>query len=145
MTHDVTDRPPVHSLLADGTTVCIRPVVPSDDDQLEGLYEEMSPENLRLRFSAASHRSARLAAERACAPARTGYRALLAETQGRVIGLAEYDTGDEKDAAEVSIAVADGLHHGAWEPCSSSTSSRPPARRASRSSRPTRSVRTTRC
>ncbi|MFK4104262.1 GNAT family N-acetyltransferase [Streptomyces sp. NPDC019531] len=111
MTHDVTERPPVHALLTDGTTMCIRPVVPSDHDQLEGLYEEMSPENLRLRFFAASHRSARLAADRACAPARIGYRALLAETQGRVIGLAEYDTGDEKDAAEVSIAVADGLHH----------------------------------
>ncbi|MEH0547999.1 GNAT family N-acetyltransferase [Streptomyces sp. B21-105] len=111
MTHDVTDRPPAHALLADGTTVCIRPVRPSDHDQLEGLYEEMSPENLRLRFFAASRRSAGLAADRACAPARTGYRALLAETQGQVIGLAEYDTGDEKDAAEVSIAVADGLHH----------------------------------
>ncbi|MCT7354203.1 GNAT family N-acetyltransferase [Streptomyces sp. 15-116A] len=111
MTHDVTDRPPVHALLADGTTVCIRPAGPGDHDQLEGFYEEMSPENLRLRFFAASHRSARLAADRACAPVRPGYRALLAETQGRVIGLAEYGTGDEKDAAEVSIAVADGLHH----------------------------------
>ncbi|MFJ5560699.1 GNAT family N-acetyltransferase [Streptomyces sp. NPDC093250] len=114
MTHDVTDRPPVHALLADGTTVCIRPVVPSDHDQVEGLYEEMSPENLRLRFFAASRRSARLAADRACARVRPGYRALLAETQGRVIGVAEYDVGDEedeKDEAEVSVAVADGLHH----------------------------------
>jgi acyl-CoA synthetase (NDP forming)/L-amino acid N-acyltransferase YncA len=111
MTHHVTDRPAVHALLADGTTVCIRPVVPGDHDQVEGLYEEMSPENLRLRFFAVSRRSARLAADRACAPARAGYRALLAETQGRVIGLAEYDTGDDTDAAEVSIAVADGLHH----------------------------------
>ncbi|MEU2287712.1 GNAT family N-acetyltransferase [Streptomyces sp. NPDC013178] len=111
MTHDVTDRPPVHALLADGTTVCIRPAMPSDHDQLEGFYEEMSPENLRLRFFAASHRSARLAADRACARAHPGYRALLAETQGRVIGLAEYYTGDDKDTAEISIAVADGLHH----------------------------------
>ncbi|MFJ1730299.1 GNAT family N-acetyltransferase [Streptomyces sp. NPDC088254] len=111
MTHDVTDRFPVHALLADGTTVCIRPALPGDHDQLEGFYEEMSPENLRLRFFAASHRSARLAADRACALAHPGYRALLAETQGRVIGLAEYDTGDEKDTAEISIAVADGLHH----------------------------------
>ncbi|MEU1481959.1 GNAT family N-acetyltransferase [Streptomyces sp. NPDC005760] len=111
MTDDVLNRSPVHALLADGTTVCIRPVVPGDHDQLEGLYEEMSPENLRLRFFAASRHSAALAADRACAPARSGYRALLAETQGRVIGLAEYDTGDDKDAAEISIAVADGLHH----------------------------------
>ncbi|MER5599190.1 GNAT family N-acetyltransferase [Streptomyces sp. NPDC002265] len=52
-----------------------------------------------------------MAADRACAPARPGCRALLAETDGRVIGLAEYDTGGEKDGAEISIAVADGLHH----------------------------------
>ncbi|MGW5213452.1 bifunctional acetate--CoA ligase family protein/GNAT family N-acetyltransferase [Streptomyces sp. NPDC004051] len=108
--HDVTDQPPVHALLADGTTVCIRPLRPGDHDRIEGLYEEMSPENLRRRFFAPSRRAARPAADRACAPARPGYRALLAETQGRVIGLAEYDAGDEKDTAEVSIAVADGLH-----------------------------------
>ncbi|GAA4073676.1 GNAT family N-acetyltransferase [Streptomyces shaanxiensis] len=105
------DRPAVHALLTDGTTVCIRPVVPGDHEQLAGLYEEMSPENLRLRFFAASRRSAAVAADRACAPARSGYRALLAETQGRVIGLAEYEAVDEADCAEVSIAVADGLHH----------------------------------
>ncbi|MFF8670057.1 GNAT family N-acetyltransferase [Streptomyces sp. NPDC015242] len=111
MTHDVTDRPRVHALLADGTTVCIRPAVPGDHEQVEGLYEEMSPENLRRRFFAVSPRSARQAADRACAPARTGYRALLAETRGRLVGIAEYGTGDRKDTAEVSVAVADGLHH----------------------------------
>lgn len=116
MTDDLLDRPSVHALLADGTTVCIRPVLPGDHGQLEGLYEEMSPENLRLRFFAASRRSAAMAADRACAPAHPGYRALLAEVDGRVIGLAEYDTGGEKDGggtdgAEISIAVADGLHH----------------------------------
>jgi acyl-CoA synthetase (NDP forming)/GNAT superfamily N-acetyltransferase len=111
MTDDVFDRPSVHALLADGATVCIRPVAPGDHDQLQGLYEEMSPENLRLRFFSASGRSAKMAADRACAPAHPGYRSLLAETQGRVIGLAEYDTGGADDEAEISIAVADGLHH----------------------------------
>lgn len=111
MTDDASTRPTVHALLADGTTVCIRPVTPGDHDQLEGLYEEMSPENLRLRFFAASRRSAAMAADRACASSRPGYRALLAETKSQVIGLAEYDTGDDKDSAEISIAVADGLHH----------------------------------
>ncbi|WP_416981907.1 GNAT family N-acetyltransferase [Streptomyces sp. T028] len=123
MTDDLLDRPPVHALLADGTTVCIRPALPADHGQIEGLYEEMSPENLRLRFFVASRRAAALAADRACSPARPGYRALLAEVDGRVIGLAEYDTGgkkagekedgekEEAGAAEVSVAVADGLHH----------------------------------
>ncbi|NGO47314.1 bifunctional acetate--CoA ligase family protein/GNAT family N-acetyltransferase [Streptomyces ureilyticus] len=111
MTDDAHSRPAVHALLADGTTVCIRPVERADHEQLQGFYEEMSPENLRLRFFAASRRSAGLAADRACAPEHPGYRALLAETAGRVIGLAEYDTGGTGDSADISIAVADGLHH----------------------------------
>ncbi|MFE7068870.1 GNAT family N-acetyltransferase [Streptomyces sp. NPDC057620] len=111
MTDETGSRPMVHALLADGTTVCIRPVARGDHDQLRGLYEEMSPDNLRLRFFAASRRSAELAADRACAPPRPGYRALLAETRGQVIGLAEYDTQGGGDEAEISIAVADGLHH----------------------------------
>ncbi|MEU6541370.1 GNAT family N-acetyltransferase [Streptomyces sp. NPDC047000] len=110
MTSDALSRPPVHALLADGTIVCIRTAQPGDHDQLQGLYEEMSPENLRLRFFSASRRSGRLAADRACAR-RPGYRALLAEREGRVAGLAEYDTGGSGDEAEISIAVADTLHH----------------------------------
>ncbi|MBE4733514.1 MULTISPECIES: bifunctional GNAT family N-acetyltransferase/acetate--CoA ligase family protein [Streptomyces] len=111
MTDDVLSRPPVHALLADGTTVRIRAVERGDHDQLQGLYEEMSSENLRLRFFAASRRSAEQAADRACAPPRQGYRALLAERAGQVIGLAEYETGEDAGTAEISIAVADGLHH----------------------------------
>ncbi|MET9730552.1 GNAT family N-acetyltransferase [Streptomyces sp. NPDC006458] len=110
-TSDKGDPPPVHALLTDGTTVCVRPVVPGDHDRLEALYEEMSPENLRLRFFAVSRRSVAMAADRACAPARAGHRALLAETRDRIVGLAEYDSGGDKDSAEISIAVADGVHH----------------------------------
>ncbi|MFE7276266.1 GNAT family N-acetyltransferase [Streptomyces sp. NPDC057623] len=111
MTDDTLSRPTVHALLADGTTVCIRPVRRDDHDQVQGLYEEMSPETLRLRFFAVSRRSAATAADRACAEQHPGYRSLLAETGGRVIGLAEYDSGGAGDTAEISIAVADGLHH----------------------------------
>ncbi|MFI6931574.1 GNAT family N-acetyltransferase [Streptomyces sp. NPDC050287] len=111
MSDDTLNRSPVHALLTDGTTVCIRPAAPGDHDQLEGLYQEMSPENLRLRFFGMSRRSGTMAADRACAPPRTGYRALLAESMGQVIGLAEYEVGEEEGTAEISIAVADGLHH----------------------------------
>ncbi|WP_046729474.1 GNAT family N-acetyltransferase [Streptomyces humi] len=110
MTDDLLDRPPAHALLADGTTTCIRPVVPADHDRLERFYDDMSPDNLRLRFFGVSRRSAAMAADRACAP-RPGHRALLAEAHGDVLGLAEYDTGGEEGPAEISIAVADGIHH----------------------------------
>lgn len=111
MTHDRLERPAVHALLSDGTTVCIRSVTPADHEQLRGLYEEMSPDNLRLRFFAASRRYGASAADRACASPRPGYRALLAEAQGLVMGVAEYATGEDPRSAEISIAVADGLHH----------------------------------
>lgn len=111
MTNDVLGPRTAHALLADATTVCIRPVEPGDHEQVRGLYEEMSPENLRLRFFAVSRRSAAMAADRACAPPHPGYRALLAETHGQVIGLAEYASGDDTTTADISIAVADGLHH----------------------------------
>ncbi|WP_055569254.1 bifunctional GNAT family N-acetyltransferase/acetate--CoA ligase family protein [Streptomyces atriruber] len=111
MTDDERNRPPAHALLADGTTVCIRTTRPGDHAQLRGLYEEMSPENLRLRFFVVSRRAAEQAADRACAPPRPGYRALLAETKGQIIGLAEYETVGEATAAEISLAVAEGLHH----------------------------------
>ncbi|MGW3409959.1 bifunctional acetate--CoA ligase family protein/GNAT family N-acetyltransferase [Streptomyces sp. NPDC000888] len=111
MTDDTNSRPTVHALLSDGTTVCIRPVQQGDHEQLKGLYEEMSDENLRLRFFAASRRSAAMAADRASAPPHPGYRALMAESKDQVIGLAEYEVGDDAASAEISIAVNDTLHH----------------------------------
>jgi len=111
MKADTLSGTPVHALLTDGTTVCIRPAEPADHPRLWTLYQEMSPDNLRLRFFSVSPASARAAADRACAPPHPGYRALLAERQGRVIGLAEYDTGGVGHEADISIAVADGLHH----------------------------------
>ncbi|MGW5640416.1 bifunctional acetate--CoA ligase family protein/GNAT family N-acetyltransferase [Streptomyces sp. NPDC003832] len=111
MTDDALGRPQVHALLADGTTVRIRPVRPSDHDRVRGLYEEMAPENLRMRFFTTSPASAGPAADRVCRADRPGRRALLAETAGSVIGLAEYDTAGSAHSADLAVAVADGLHH----------------------------------
>ncbi|MGW7363718.1 bifunctional acetate--CoA ligase family protein/GNAT family N-acetyltransferase [Streptomyces sp. NPDC054841] len=99
----------VHALLADGTTVRIRPVLPGDHAQVQRLYDEMSPENLRLRFFTTNRNSARQAADRMCSPTRTGSRSLLVETGDEVVGLAEYTrvTGGE---ADVGLAVSDHWH-----------------------------------
>ncbi|MFE6528188.1 GNAT family N-acetyltransferase [Streptomyces rochei] len=110
MTDDL-GRPAIHALLADGITVRIRAVEPEDHDQLHRLYEEMSPENLRMRFFVVSPHSAAVAADHACEPPRPGHRALVAELRGRIIGLAEYDEGEERGSAELAVAVADRLHH----------------------------------
>ncbi|WP_030896233.1 GNAT family N-acetyltransferase [Streptomyces sp. NRRL S-474] len=103
----------VHALLADGTTVCVRPARPDDREAVLGLYSAMSDANLRLRFFAVSRRSAEQAAARVAQPEGAGYRALVAERGGRIIGIAEYQTGcgEASDSAEISLAVGDGRHH----------------------------------
>jgi hypothetical protein len=50
----------VYALLADGTTVEIRPAVPADFDAVKAMYEAMSPDNIYLRFFGLSRRAGRL-------------------------------------------------------------------------------------
>ncbi len=103
---------PVHALLTDGTTVRIRRAGPPDRAQVQRLYEDMSPENLRLRFFSLDPASARHAADRvASAGNLPGYRALAAEYDGRLVGLAEYEVLPGGGTAEISVAVADHWHH----------------------------------
>lgn len=102
---------PVHALLADGTTVRIRPAGPADHEEVQRLYEEMSPQNLRLRFFSLNPASARQAADRVVKGERPGYRALAAECGGRLVGLAEYQVLPGGGTAEISVAVADDWHH----------------------------------
>ncbi|MGA5037802.1 GNAT family N-acetyltransferase [Streptomyces capoamus] len=102
---------PVHALLSDGTTVRIRKAGPADRERVQRLYDEMSPQNLRLRFFALSPSSARQAAERVAGGERPGYRALAAECGGRLVGLAEYEGLPGTGTAEISVAVADDWHH----------------------------------
>jgi acyl-CoA synthetase (NDP forming)/GNAT superfamily N-acetyltransferase len=102
----------VHALLTDGTTVCVRPAEPDDHDAVLQLYTEMSDANLRLRFFAASRRSAEQAAARVATRPGSGYRALLAQHGGRIVGIAEYETLEEAgDTAEIALAVDDAWHH----------------------------------
>ena len=49
---------PVYALLADGTTVEVRPAVPDDFDAVKAMHEAMSPDNSYLRFFNVSRLSA---------------------------------------------------------------------------------------
>ncbi|WP_151478303.1 bifunctional acetate--CoA ligase family protein/GNAT family N-acetyltransferase [Streptomyces albicerus] len=100
-----------HALLADGSTVEIRSARPEDHHQVLGLYDGMSVENLRLRFFGVSRRSGRMAADRLCAPPEQGHRGLIALLDGRIIGVAEYETDPDPTSAEIALVVADGLHN----------------------------------
>ncbi|WP_129305285.1 GNAT family N-acetyltransferase [Streptomyces sp. L2] len=106
-----TQEAPVHALLVDGTTVRIREAGPADHASVRRLYQEMSPRNLRYRFFTLSPASALHAADRVAKGVRPRYRALAAEWDGRLVGLAEYEILPGGTTAEISVAVADEWHH----------------------------------
>jgi len=106
---------PVYALLADGTTVEIRPAGAADFDAVKAMHEAMSPDNTYLRFFNLSRLAAETEARRICRESRPGRVALLALAAGEVVGCASYDALDgpagPRNTAEVAFAVADRMHH----------------------------------
>ncbi|AOT62272.1 GNAT family N-acetyltransferase [Streptomyces rubrolavendulae] len=99
-----------HALLADGSTVRVRPAVPEDAPRVLRFYEDLSERTARLRFLATGHRSAELAAARV-AEAPGGHRVLVAEAAGRILGIADYTRAPGTTEADIAVAVADDQHH----------------------------------
>jgi acyl-CoA synthetase (NDP forming)/GNAT superfamily N-acetyltransferase len=104
-----------YALLADGTTVEIRPAGPADFDAVKAMHEAMSPDNTYLRFFNLSRLAAETEAQRICRESRPDRVALLALAAGEVVGCASYDTlsgpAGPGTTAEVAFAVADRMHH----------------------------------
>src|ERR1700757_5122871 len=105
-------QPPtaVYALLADGTTVEIRPAVPDDFDAVKAMHEAMSPDNSYLRFFNMSRFSAEREARRICRNPAPGSLALLAFADGELVGVASYvplrdQPGDQAGKAELAFAV----------------------------------------
>jgi acyl-CoA synthetase (NDP forming)/GNAT superfamily N-acetyltransferase len=104
-----------YALLADGSTVEIRPAGPADFDAVKAMHEAMSPDNTYMRFFNFSRNAAETEARRICRDPRLGHLALLALAGGEVVGCASYDAfagpKDPGHVAEVAFAVADRMHH----------------------------------
>jgi acyl-CoA synthetase (NDP forming)/GNAT superfamily N-acetyltransferase len=104
-----------YALLADGSTVEIRPADLADFDAVKAMHEAMSPDNTYMRFFNLSRLAAETEARRICREPRTGHTALLALSGGEVVGCASYDAlgGAEGPGpvAEIAFAVADHMHH----------------------------------
>src|SRR5215472_3914794 len=110
MTQDLSR--PVYALLADGTTVEIRPAVPDDFDAVKAMHDAMSPDNSYLRFFNMSRLSGEIEARRICRNPVPGSVALLALADGNLAGVASYvPLRDRPDQAEVAFSVADHMHH----------------------------------
>jgi acyl-CoA synthetase (NDP forming)/GNAT superfamily N-acetyltransferase len=120
----------VYALLADGTTVEIRPATPDDFDAVKAMHEAMSRDNTYMRFFNISRGAAEAEARRTCRDPSPGNVALLALSGGEVVGVASYadprepalqpgesertagtQPGTAPSTAEVAFAVADHMHH----------------------------------
>jgi acyl-CoA synthetase (NDP forming)/GNAT superfamily N-acetyltransferase len=118
----VKQASPVYALLADGTTVAIRPATPGDFDAVRAMHEAMSRDNTYMRFFNISRVAAETEARRICRDPTPGNVALLALSGDEVVGVASYagpniprepahQPGPAPVTAEVAFAVADHMHH----------------------------------
>jgi acyl-CoA synthetase (NDP forming)/GNAT superfamily N-acetyltransferase len=101
----------VYALLADGSTVEIRPAAGSDFDAVLRMHRAMSPENIYFRFFSLSPAAAEGEANRICRPAAPDHAVLLAWLAGELVGAASYEATGSSGAAEIAFAVADHAHH----------------------------------
>jgi acyl-CoA synthetase (NDP forming)/GNAT superfamily N-acetyltransferase len=100
----------VYALLADGTTVEIRPAGPGDFDAVKAMHQAMSPDNTYMRFFNISRLVAEIEARRICKDPVPGQVALLALVGDEVVGVASY-VSEVQGQAEVAFAVADQMHN----------------------------------
>ncbi len=106
----------MYALLADGTTVEIRPAGPGDFEAVKAMHAAMSPNNAYMRFFNLSRAAAAAEARRVCQEPAPDRCALLALCGGEVVGVASFvvDKGtcaDGERTAEIAFAVADHMHH----------------------------------
>jgi acyl-CoA synthetase (NDP forming)/GNAT superfamily N-acetyltransferase len=99
-----------YALLADGTTMTIRPAGPGDYGPVRRLHEDMSPGNLYFRFFSLSRAAAGQEATRVCRRAGPDHRALLGWQGDELAGVASYERIAGRGEAEIALAVAEGMH-----------------------------------
>jgi GNAT superfamily N-acetyltransferase len=97
-------------VLADGTAVAVRPIVPGDGPALAEFHLGLSDLSVYLRFFGAHPRLSPAEVERFTCVDYQDRLALVATVNGRLSGVGRYDRGDG-DAAEVAFVVADQYQH----------------------------------
>ena len=113
MSQPVAQTAGVYALLADGSTVQIRPAGAADFDAVKAMHKAMTPGNAYLRFFSLSKSAADREARRITRDPGPDHAALLALYGAEVVGVASYEVvkGSGDKTAEVAFAVADTMHH----------------------------------
>ena len=99
-----------YALLTDGSTVEVRPARPQDFEAVRAMHTAMSSDNIYLRFFSISPNAAEQEARRVCREPDSGHVALLAWQDGRLVGVAAYESAGRPGVAEVAFSVPDDMH-----------------------------------
>jgi acetyltransferase len=91
--------------LRDGTVLNIRPILPEDEPMLHDLAAHMTPEDLRLRFFTAVRGLTHAVAARLSQLDYDRELAMLAESDGAVLGVVHFFADPDNRRAEYAIAV----------------------------------------
>jgi acyl-CoA synthetase (NDP forming)/GNAT superfamily N-acetyltransferase len=94
-------------VLADGGTVHVRPIRPSDADGFRAFHASLSPESVYYRFFSPKPRLTDVEVERFTTVDMVDRVALVALLGDEIVADARYDRWPGKDEAEVAFAVAD--------------------------------------
>lgn len=106
MTATIDGPAPADVLLADGSIAVVRALRPDDGPALHELHDSVSDEAIRLRFFTLARHSAHTYVEHVFADGET--LALVAEHQGRVVGLATAEPMNQH-CSEIAFLVADDV------------------------------------
>jgi RimJ/RimL family protein N-acetyltransferase len=99
--------PEADVMLKDGTPVHIRPIRPEDDHALVEVFHRLSPETVYQRFFAALPE---LPPDMAQHLANVNFKdrfALVAEVDGKPIGVGRYERSNDSDRVELGLVVVD--------------------------------------
>jgi acyl-CoA synthetase (NDP forming)/GNAT superfamily N-acetyltransferase len=102
----------VRALLLDGCPILIRQVRGTDETGLRALHAGLSERSSYLRFFTLGRATGDAFVDRLVATrSLPGQGALVAELDGRIVGVASYSAAADPTEAEVGMAIADELQH----------------------------------
>lgn len=99
-----------YALLAEGSTVEIRPAMGADAEAVREMHAQLSPDNAYFRFFSFSPVAPEREAQRVCRPEDDTHVALLALLGGKLVGVATYEATTHPGRGEIAFAVCDDMH-----------------------------------
>ena len=106
-----TNPDSIETIVADGTTLTVRPIVITDAEKLERFFTRLSPSSVYFRFFSPIRRPPRAALLRLADVDHTRREALVALQGDDIVGVARYDAQPDTPQAEIAVTVEDAWQH----------------------------------